>query len=95
MRASLAALLGWVVVGCGGCILPVPHTRVQAYGVTGQVVSATTQAPLAEASVIAMDQPDPRRIATRPGGSGFIRSAAGMPPIVLAPYASRCFRGGM
>ena len=59
MRASLAALLGCVVVGCGGCILPVPHTRVHAYGVTGQVVSATTQEPLAEASVTAMDQPDP------------------------------------
>ena len=59
MRASLAALLGWVVVGCSGCILPVPHTRVHAYGVTGQVVSATTQEPLADASVIAMDQPHP------------------------------------
>ena len=35
-----------------------PHTRVHAYGVTGQVVSATTQEPLDGASVIAMDQPD-------------------------------------
>lgn len=34
-----------------------PHTRVHAYGVTGLVVSATTQEPLADASVIAMDQP--------------------------------------
>jgi hypothetical protein len=58
MRASLAALLGCVVIGCSGCILPVPHTRVHSYGVTGQVVSATTQEPLADASVIAMDQPD-------------------------------------
>jgi hypothetical protein len=36
----------------------VPHTRVHAYGVTGQVVSATTQEPLADASVVAMNQPD-------------------------------------
>ena len=58
MRSSFAALLGSVAIGCGGCILPVPHTRVHAYGVTGQVVSATTQEPLANASIIATDQPD-------------------------------------
>jgi len=59
VRASLAtALLGWVVIACSGCILPVPHTRVHAYGVTGQVVSATTQEPLGDALVTAMDQPD-------------------------------------
>jgi hypothetical protein len=31
---------------------------VHAFGVTGQVVSATTQEALSDASVIAMDQPD-------------------------------------
>ena len=56
MRTSLDELLGWtLVIGCDGCVLPVPHTRVPAYGVIGQVVSATTQELLTNASVIATD----------------------------------------
>ena len=58
MRASLStAMIGLVAVGCGGCILPVPHTRVHAFGVTGQVVSVVDHSPVGGASIASIDEP--------------------------------------
>ena len=57
MRANLSTLMiGLLIAGCGGCILPVPHTRVHAFGVRGQIVSADTHEPVAGAWVTSTDQ---------------------------------------
>jgi len=58
MRPSCStAIIGLVVVNCGGCILPVPHTRVHVFGVTGQVVSAADHTPVRGASIASVDEP--------------------------------------
>lgn len=68
MRASVyIALLGIATAACGGCILPVPHTRMHAFGVTGQVVSATTDDPVANASVTSIEQPQDQAQCDRSG----------------------------
>ena len=56
MRASLfTAVALLLAVSCGGCILPVPHQRVHAYGVTGQVVDAIDCSPVPGALVTGLD----------------------------------------
>jgi hypothetical protein len=57
-KTSLSiAMVGLVAVLCGGCILPVPHTRVHAFGVAGQVVSAVDHKPIGGALVASIDAP--------------------------------------
>jgi hypothetical protein len=45
-----------VALSCGGCIVPVPHMRVHALGVTGQVVGAVDQRPLDGAVITSADK---------------------------------------
>lgn len=40
-----------LALGCSGCLVPVPHTRVHAYGVKAQVVSAADGRPVTNAVV--------------------------------------------
>lgn len=57
MRVGVfTAIVGLAAVGCGGCIVPVPHWRVQAYGVTGQVVNASDSRPIGGALVASVDE---------------------------------------
>ena len=68
MRASVSILLlGIVAVACGGCIVPVAHTRVHAFGVTGQVVSATSDDAVVGASVTSIEQPQDQAHCDRSG----------------------------
>ena len=53
----IAVALSLVLV-CGGCVLPAPHTRVHAYGVTGRIVDATRDDPVPGASVRGLDWAD-------------------------------------
>ena len=58
MRACFRAILiTLLVAGCGGCILPVPHTRVHVYGVDGQVVSSADYSPITNATVVSLNDP--------------------------------------
>jgi len=52
-QAGITVLLA---VLCIGCVVPVPHPRVHAYGVDGQIVSAADGAPIAGASVSSVDR---------------------------------------
>ncbi len=45
------------VVGSGGCVVPVPHTRVHEFGVTGQVISAIDQKAVSGASIVSIGEP--------------------------------------
>ncbi len=51
------AVVGVLVVGGGGCVVPVPHTRAHEYGVTGQVTGAIDCKPVGGASVVSIDEP--------------------------------------
>lgn len=69
MRASFSiAIVGFFALDCGGCILPVPHTRVHAFGVIGQVVNATDHSPVRSASIASIDEPTQTAIGDRTGG---------------------------
>ena len=46
-----------VSVGLSGCIWPVPHTSQRSPEVSGRVLDATTQAPIAKAKVALHDCP--------------------------------------
>jgi hypothetical protein len=43
-----------------GCVLPVPHRRVHQFGVKGRIIDAKTSGPVANAALVAKDQPAKR-----------------------------------
>jgi hypothetical protein len=55
-----------------GCIAPIPHRTVQAYGVKGRIVSAEDDAPVARAQVI--DSDEARRAAETDAEGRFLLS---------------------
>ena len=54
---AIAILLA---VCCSGCMLPIPHRRLHAYGVRGAVVSEADGSAIAEAVVADSRQPEER-----------------------------------
>ena len=49
MMKRIAPVLALLL--CAGCIMPIPHRRLHAYGVKGQIVNASDQRPIADALV--------------------------------------------
>lgn len=60
----VAALLA---LGSNGCLVPVPHTRVHAYGVKAQVVSAADGRPVTNAIIASVGWPAATARADRQG----------------------------
>jgi len=57
-----------VALSCTGCVVPIPHPRVHAYGVAGQVVSAADNCPIIGASVRSVHYPQ-LNVRTNPEGT--------------------------
>jgi len=56
VQATIILLLS---LCCSCCIVPVPHRRVHAYGVEGQIVSAADNTPIPFASISSVDHLTP------------------------------------
>ena len=54
-RGLSCGILVLIAVCCGGCILPVPHMRVHACGIKGQVVDAIDHSPISNAIITPVD----------------------------------------
>jgi hypothetical protein len=55
MPGMVVILALWLVLGLTGCVLPIPHMRVHAYGAQGLVLDAQTRSPILAAKVSTLE----------------------------------------
>jgi hypothetical protein len=52
------SLAFFIILSCGGCVLPIPHQRIHQYGVKGSVVDSKSGKPIENAKICSLGIPE-------------------------------------